>query len=774
MKPNILFIFFIFLNLVGHAQQPSQTIRGRVLDKDSQQPVPGATILLNGSQKGSFTDENGIFSFEKLPIGRYTLSISMVGYFSQKLPLIDLGSGKEVVLSIELNENAQLLDELVVKAEYDKQKTINDLTMVSGRQFTVQETNRYAGGYSDQSRMAMSFAGVASAGNDQNNEIVIRGNSPKGLLWRLEGVEIPNPNHFGDGQGSTSGIISMLNSNSLANSDFLTGAFPAEYGNASSGVFDLRMRRGNDQKHEFTGQFGIIGLDASAEGPLKKGGPSYRVNMRYSTLELLFKSGLLAIETGDFKPAYRDANFTLNFPTKKAGTFSLFGLGGMSFSDEKDQTSNDSESQKMGVMGLSHKISTGKKGYFYSVLAFSRESSTNLNQDFINNKEWVVSQKNLYAYNTIRLSGFYNYKINQKTSLRSGLIFSNMAYKLDENRRDNSRNLLVNYLKENDVSQFFQVYSQAKYSPGERLSLTAGLHYNKFLLNQNQMLEPRAGVKFQINPKNTLSAGFGLHSRLEPVSMYLYKRRKQGEIFVQPNRNIGLTRAAHYVLGYDRSLNPNTRLKIEAYYQKLFNVPVDTNRKSTFSMLNATSGIPNNVLENSGLGENYGLELTLERYFANNFYYLITASLFDSKFMVKDKIWRNTVFNNTYVGNLLAGRDFAIGKQKIHWFTVNSRLMWRGGNRYTPINLAESIRRNTTIQDANKAFVPRYPDYLRLDMGFSYKLNKKKTTWNFSADIQNITNRKNIIRERYNSTTKSIYYNYALPLIPIISAKVDF
>ncbi|MBK6977463.1 MAG: carboxypeptidase-like regulatory domain-containing protein [Cytophagaceae bacterium] len=393
MKPNILFIFFIFLNLVGHAQQPSQTIRGRVLDKDSQQPVPGATILLNGSQKGTFTDENGIFSFEKLPIGRYSLSISMVGYFSQKLPLIDLGSGKEVVLSIELNENAQLLNELVVKAEYDKQKTINDLTMVSGRQFTVQETNRYAGGYSDPSRMAMSFAGVASAGNDQNNEIVIRGNSPKGLLWRLEGVEIPNPNHFGDGQGSTSGIISMLNSNSLANSDFLTGAFPAEYGNASSGVFDLRLRRGNDQKHEFTGQFGIIGLDVSAEGPLKKGGPSYRVNMRYSTLELLFKSGLLAIETGDFKPAYRDANFTLNFPTQKAGTFSLFGLGGMSFSDEKDQTSNDSELQKMGVMGLSHKISTGKKGYFYSVLAFSRESSTNLNQDFINNKEWVVSQK---------------------------------------------------------------------------------------------------------------------------------------------------------------------------------------------------------------------------------------------------------------------------------------------------------------------------------------------------------------------------------------------
>lgn len=774
MKNIVICIILSSFIFSVNAQQPFQTLRGKVLDKDTQQPLPGASVIINEIKKGTITSENGTFTFEKLPIGRYSLSISMVGFLTTNIPIVELGSGKEIVLNIEMAENPQFLNEIVVKAEYDKQKTINDLALVSGRQFTVQETNRYAGGYGDPSRMAMSFAGVASAGNDQNNEIVIRGNSPKGLLWRLEGVEIPNPNHFGDGQGSTSGIISMLNSTSLANSDFLTGAFPAEYGNASSGVFDLRLRRGNDQKHEFTAQFGIIGLDASAEGPFKKGGASYRVNVRYSTLELLFKSGLLAIETGSFKPEYRDANFSLNFPTKKAGTFNLFGLGGTSYSDDNNTTFRGSERSMMGVLGLSHKISTGSKGYFYSVLSFSRESNTENSENYINNKEWVITQKTLFAYNTFRFSSLYNYKINSRVNLRTGLIVSNLGYELDENRRDNTRNALINYLNENGDSQFIQAYTQAKANLSRKISLTAGVHFNRFLLNNNQTLEPRAGIRYQINEKNALSAGFGLHSRLEPISLYLYKRRKQGEIFVQPNRNLGMTRAAHYVLSYDRTLNAHTRLKIETYYQKLFNVPIDTNRRGTFSMLNSTAGLTSTVLENTGLGENYGAELTLERYFANNYYFLVTASLFDSKFRVKDKIWRNTVFKNTYVGNALVGRDFPIGKQKIHWFTLNSRLMWRGGNRYTPINLTESIKRNTTVQDATKAFVPRYPDYLRLDLGVGYKINKKRATWTLSADIQNVTNRKNIIRERYNTTTKAIYYNYALPLIPIINFKVDF
>ena len=736
--------------------------------------MPGVSVSIVASNKGTNTDNEGSFRFEKLPIGRYSLVFSMIGYENRTLPTLEIGSGKEIVLTVEMVESPQFLNEIIVKAELSKEKTLNDLAMVSGRQFTVQESNRYAGGYGDPARMAMAFAGVTSSGNDQNNEIVIRGNSPKGLLWRLEGIEIPNPNHFGDGQGSTSGIVSMINSGSLANSDFLTGAFPAEYGNATSGVFDLKLRRGNDQKHEFMGQLSVIGLEAAAEGPIAKKGTSYRFNFRYSTLELLLKSGLLNLDTGGFKPEYRDMNFTLNFPAKKAGTFSLWGVGGLSMSDNDGTTSRENEHNQMGVLGLNHKISTGKKGYFYSVLSASTESSKSFQENYLNNSAWVTTNQNLYNYRNIRFSTLYNYKINSRGVIRTGLIISRLGYELNEDRRDNNRNALVNYLKENDATYFVQAYSQAKYNLTQKLSVTGGVHFNRFLLNNNQTIEPRFGVRYQIDEKQSLSAGFGLHSRLEPISLYLYKRRKTGEIFVQPNRNLGMTRAAHCVLGYDRNLGQNTRLKIEAYYQKLFEVPVDSNQKNFFSMLNSSSGLTTTVLSNDGLGENRGVEITLERYFAKGYYFLITGSLFESKFKARDNKWRNTVFNNSHAGNALAGKEFPVGQQKQHFLVINSRLMWRGGNRYIPINLAESIKKNTTVTDATQAYVPRLPDYWRIDLGIAYKINKKGATWTLSTDLQNVTNRENKIRERFNATTKQIYYNFALPIVPILNFKVDF
>jgi hypothetical protein len=386
----------------------------------------------------------------------------LVGYDKSTLANIELGSGKETVLSVELSESVTTLNELVVHKENLKDQTINDMALVSGRQFSVQESNRYAGGYADASRMVMSFAGVTSSGNDQNNEIVIRGNSPKGLLWRIEGVEIPNPNHFGDGQGSTSGVISMLNSGSLANSDFLTGAFPSEYGNALSGVFDLKFRRGNNQKHEFMAQLSVIGIETSAEGPINKKGASYRFNFRYSTLELLLKSGLLKIETGGFSPAYRDMNFTLNFPTKKLGTFALWGFGGLNRTDDKDLNSVQNNQGNTGVIGLSNTYSVGKKGYLYSVLMTSRERAEEFEEILLSNKTWVVNKQKLFQYDNLRFSSFYNYKISSKASLRTGIVFSNLGYEFDDNRRDNSRNRLVNFLFEHDNTFFFPILFPVK------------------------------------------------------------------------------------------------------------------------------------------------------------------------------------------------------------------------------------------------------------------------------------------------------------------------
>jgi hypothetical protein len=775
IKKYFVFVAVLFLfKVAAFAQIPTQTLRGAIIDKEIQSALPGVNVTLLPLNIVGATDADGRFAFPNLPIGRYALMFSLVGYENKTMGNVELLSGKETVLKVELTESITTLNELVVKNPVLKDQTINDMALVSGRQFSVQESNRYAGGYQDASRMVMSFAGVTSSGNDQNNEIVIRGNSPKGLLWRLEGVEIPNPNHFGDGQGSTSGIISMLNSASLANSDFLTGAFPAEYGNAFSGVFDLKLRRGNNQKHEFMGQLSVVGVEASAEGPFKKNGASYRFNFRYSTLELLLKSGLLQIETGGFSPAYRDMNFTINLPTKKAGVFSFWGFGGINQSDDKQDTSIENNQGKTGVVGLSNTYTVGKKGYFYTIVSASNETSNEYQEVLLSTNKWTVGKQKLFQYKNLRFSTFYNYKINAKGTLRTGVIFSNLGYQFDDNRRDNARNKLVNYLNESDATQYLQAYSQLKYVFSHKFSISGGLHFNRFLLNQNQTLEPRLSGRYQLNAKHALTAGFGMHSRLEPISVYLLKKRKTGEVFEQPNKGLGLMRAAHFVVGYSYAINEHWNLKLEAYDQHLFAIPIDTNKKSIYSILNASAGLVSNVMSNDGRGRNKGLEITLERYFYQRYYFMLTASFFDSKYMARDQQWRNTVFNNSYAGNILGGKEFLVGKKKNKYLVVNDRIMWRGGNRYIPINLAESIKKNTTVNDLTRAYVPKLPDYLRMDLGVALKINLKGATWSLSADLQNVTNRKNIIQERYDVASKQLFYNYALPLVPIFSFKVDF
>lgn len=753
---------------------PVQTIRGVVVDRETQAPLEGVAVGLSGFTTGAISDASGRFRLDGLTPGRYTLIASMLGYQTRTITGLELSSAKELVLTIELDAIPFFLEEVVVTASSDKTRALNDMAMTSARQFSLQEANRYAAGFGDPSRMALSFAGVTNSGNDDNNEIIIRGNSPKGLLWRLEGIEIPNPNHFSDGQGATSGIISMINSSSLATSDFLTGAFPAEYGNAFSGVFDLRFRRGNDQQYEGAAQMSVLGMEASAEGPLNHSGASYRLNARYSTLDLLFKSGLVNIDPGSFNPAYRDMNYTVAIPTEKAGTFTCWGLAGVSLADDEDNGSRETGKQGLGVWGISHKISTGESGYWYTVFAYSRTSDSYFRDNLVDTLGWINTRNQVYTYGSYRFSSYYNARLNPHLTLRSGAIISSLGYDLLEDRWDNNRRQLVNFLRERDRSGLLQAFSQVKFQTGTRFSATAGVHLTHFLLNGSQQMEPRVGMRYQLTPRSAFSLGIGAHSRIEPIALYLYKRRLKGELFTQPNRNLHALRAVHYVLGYSRTLSPHTRLNIEAYYQNLRDVPVDSSVKSTYSLLNASSGLPSNVLVNAGRGENMGLELTLERSFANGYYFLLTGSLFNSIFLTRDMKWRNTVFNNTFAATVLFGKEFALGRQRQHFLVWNTRWVTRGGNRYTPIDLLASIQQHSTVSLNHLAYEPRLPDYRRIDMGVSYKINRAGATWQLSADIQNLFNRKNPVNQRYDNQTQSLYYNYALPLLPILSFKVDF
>ncbi len=768
IRHSVILLFCLSIFHAGFAQNLEQTIRGKIMDKQTLELLSNVTVKLVPGNHVSFSDSLGRFYFHKIPLGRYSISFSRLGYLPASIPNLELRSGKEINLPIELEEAPQFLREVIVVSERAKDRAKNEMAMVSTRQFSVTEANRYAGGFQDPARMTLNFAGVTNAGSDQNNEIIIRGNSPKGLLWRMEGIEIPNPNHFGDGQGSTSGIISMINSTSLANSDFMSGAFPAEYGNASSGVFDLRFRRGNNEKREWMAQLSVVGIDVASEGPIGKNGGSYRAGARYSTLELLLKSGLININSGNFKPAYRDLNYTIDIPLKKAGLLTFWGLAGANDTEDEKSTTKDYSNSAMGAFGLSYKLPF-KKGHLSTVLALTTESA-NVSKIELMANAWKTTRDQLYRYPNVRLNATYVYKWNASLTAKFGINISQLSFELKDDRWDGKK--IVNYLNESNSTYYVQQFGQIikKWTPA--FQTTFGLHAYQFELNQSKAIEPRMAISIENKSGGRFGVGIGWHSRIEPISTYLFKKYIANGNFFQPNKNIKPSQAIHQVVSYDQRIGENTRLKVEAYIQNINQVPIDTAMNGLFSLVNYTSGIPNQVLENTGKGINKGIELTLERFLADNFYYLVTASLFDSKFQNKDLVWRNTQFNNLFAGNILVGKDFQLAKQKS--LSVNLRYLLRGGNRYTPINLAESIKRNTTVGIQSKAFESQYPNFERYDFSLAYRINKLNHTWSFRLDLQNIFNTNNIIEERYDSNVKGLSYRFALPLIPIMSSQLEF
>lgn len=639
MKLLVFILSFLCLGLNAKSQtnELSQTIRGTVKDQITDIPIPGATVVLKPSNPlvGTTTNANGEFRLENVALGRYSLEIKMMGYQNTTLPNIVVGSGKEIVLSVNLIETAVEMKVVeITAAGINKAEALNELTTVSARQFSIEETKRYAGALNDPGRMVQSFAGV-TFNADGNNEIVVRGNSPRGMLWRMEGVEIPNPDHFSN-QGASGGAISMLSNNMMANSDFLSGAFPADYGNAASGVFDMKLRKGNNEKRETAFQLGVIGADIALEGPINKvNGSSYLANYRYSSLFLLQKLGIEIV--GDAVPVFQDLSFNISLPTENAGTFSLFGIGGLSSINEEyeGETLNyrDKFRTRLGVVGLTHSYIFNSKTWLKTIVA-----ATHTNNYY---EGEVLDTTNVYKYtdldetyknNTLRTSLTLNHKVNRRNSFRGGLILSNLSFNQKSVYYNDEEMKYVTDLDSKGSTGFMQAFSSWQYRLNDQLTFNAGLHYSYFLLNKNVSLEPRAGVKWNFRGNQVLSAGVGVHSRLEDMAIYFGQKTLEDETVIRPNRELGFSKSAHYVLGYETMLSSKWHLKTEIYYQDLFNVPVNAEKKDAVSLINMNEGFTTIDAKNTGTGRNYGLELTLEKYFSNSWYAMLTTSLYDSKY----------------------------------------------------------------------------------------------------------------------------------------------
>ncbi len=769
---------------LAFGQNMVQTIRGTILDTDSKSPIIGAQVVILGSHPlvGTVTDVDGKFRLENVALGKITLELSYLGYEGQTIPSIEVTTGKEVVLDLSMQESVLQMNEVVVSARENKGEALNEMSLISTRSISLDESKRYAGGFNDPSKIVSSFAGVSSS-QDGNNDIIVRGNSPKYMQWRLEGVEITTPNHFAD-QNAVSGGITALNNNLLSTSDFHTGAFSAEYGDVLSGVYDVNLRAGNNEKFESSFGLGILGTDLMLEGPFKKGyGGSYLVNYRYSTVTLLDKIGLLNVGG---VPKFQDAAFKVLLPTKKAGIFSLFGLGGSSsvfFEDIQPQIKDTPGDHSMleNVLedydksafllnsGLNHTISLTEKSYIKS--SFSLASNGSTDKVFESNtvpimdgegeieRDSVISTKLNFKSDlkkTIyRAAVTYNNKINAKNKIQVGIKYALFDYDYEQSQLQGdsaTRSTLVDF-KENIGT--FRSFVSWKHRINDDITIVSGVHNMNVLYNKKSTIEPRIAVNWKLNSTNSFHAGYGLHSTMESVHNYFAKVENADGILVEPNKDLGLLKAHHFVLGYEKRFSKNLMAKVELYYQGLYDLPVENLDTSYFATINEGVEFRYVDLVNEGTGKNYGVEFTLERFLHNNFYFMLNGSLFSSTYKALDGIERNTAFNGEYLINFLTGKEFVkLGKKKNKSLSLNLKVFYGGGRKYIP--LLRDADGNVAVEpeqgrfwDYSNAYKNKLEDMMQVAFLVSYKINKPKVTHEFNLNIDNLTNNQSKLTEYY-------------------------
>ena len=777
------FIMSLFISSLSFAQRNTQNIRGVVTDKLSQTALIGVSVQITSLHKGTNTDSLGKYTISNIPPDRYEVTISYTGYKSITIPNVVVTSGKEVMLDIAMEETFSQLSEVVIKAS-NKVGSINKLASVSARTFSMEEVNRYAGGRSDPARLAANFAGV-SAPDDSRNDIVIRGNSPVALLWRIDGMNVTNPNHFAS-VGTTGGAVSALNTNLLKSSDFFTSAFPAEYGNATAGVFDLAFRNGNNKKRETTVQVGVItGLEATTEGPFSKNSDaSYLIGYRYALAGIAQNLGV-NIGT-NATPSYQDLSFKLNSGTGKFGKLSMFGILATStikISGGSTNTlyGNGNEvdfASKIGIIGLNHFKQINKKSFIISTVGinYSSTDQTGYGTDRPTTTDFIKEVSNV-AKTSYNFSSTYNSKINSRLFFKAGLQDEVIGLDLFYKTKDNINQPYKQIWDYNSTTNLAQAYAHLKYNLTEKLTMNAGIHSQLFFLNNSTAVEPRLGLVYTVNNKSSLNFGYGLHSQMQPINVYFLQTTDANGNTVYNNKNLDFTKSHHIVLGYNIQPASDWRVKTELYYQSIYNVPITT-FSGSYSMLNTGSTFKTDLqdsLTNKGTGKNYGVELTIEKFFSKGYYGLFTSSLYSSKYTASDGVERNTAFNGRYVFNILAGKEWKTGADKRNKFSLDFKFTNAGGRAYTPIDLTAS---NATGREqlSTNVYSDYYDNYYRMDLKAGYTLNsgKRKLSHTFSLDLQNITNHKNVFSQSYDDRDQRINTTYQLGFFPNVVYKMQF
>ena len=775
----------------------AQTIKGSVTDAITGEALIGAAVkVAELKDAGGITNIDGEFSITITQPGRYTIETSYMGYEPSVLKEVLVAGAKDVVLDITLRESSTDMNEVVIKPRVNKESTVNPTALVGGMMLSMEEASRYAGGYNDPARLVTAFAGVAGQGD--GNGISVHGNAPQFMQYRLEGVEIFSPNHFADLYSAGFGMVSALNSNVITNSDFFVSTFNSSYNNALSGVFDVRMRTGNNSKYENGVQVGTVGIEWTSEGPIsKKNNSSFIFNYRYGFSTIARK--LKLIDTYGSQYDFQDLSFKLNFPTKKAGTFSAFALGFIDKSwdvelDIKDIHSIYDASDQEGslynaLLGASHKIHFDNKWTWRTTAAYNMQHNKvdmeywGLNFD-ANHKPIGFEGKD-YPFSYLKQNedrAVFNTElskqINPRWLLQLGGEYSHRFFDLNFRTAENVYEPVspTPYYATKDNTGLASIFWSNLWKPTDNLSFNIGLSGSYFLLSKDFSIEPRASMKWEPGKRHSISLGYGLHSMIEKLDAYFF-RNADGTM---ANKDLGLSKAHHLLTTYMYKFTDNLNLRFNAYYQYGFDTPVGING-STFCTVNRLFNYIEEPLVNEGNTRNYGADITLEHYMSRGFYGQVNGSLFKSEYRGLDKKWRNQLYDRGYMVKVLGGKEWMIGKRKQDVFNVSVKYTLQGGLRHTPIdvdamkaNVAAGIINDQPIYKEDEAMTLQFDPTSILDLTVSYKINRKNVGHTIAFEGVNILQHETPYAVHYDLGTGQLRVDKSGISLPNIYYRIDF
>lgn len=800
MKQMKLWMHAAILIICGTVSMQAETLRGTVKDAITGEPLIGAPVRVVELQgAAAVTDIDGNYLINISQGGRYTIESTYIGYEPSMMKEILISGVKEVVLDIALRENSTELKEVVVRPRVNKESTVNPAVLTGGVMLSMEEASRFAGGANDPARLVMAFAGVS--GEADGSGLSIHGNAPERMQYRIEGVEVFTPNHYNDMWNAGYGLISGLNSNVIGNSDFFTSTFNANYSNALSGVFDVKMRPGNNSKHENILQLGSAFEELTLEGPLsKKSNASYIVNYRYGFTALISQLGLVDTEGDQLN--FQDFSWKLNLPTKKAGTFSIFGLALLDKThtdriDLKDVHSAYDASNFNGDMtqllaGISHKIHLGNKWSWNTTAAYNMQhiGVDNLYYGLERDANGVLKtplafeepetqylfSKQKQNEDRLLFNTELSKQITGKWLTQFGAEYSHRFFDLKYSSVDYlyaDPSTMKTYTDMKDDTGLASAFWQNLLTLSDKFSMSLGVAANYFVLSDDVSVEPRASMKWQPYNGGSFSLGYGLHSMVEKLDTYFY-RDETGRLV---NKDLGLSKAHHLQFSYSHKFTDNLNLRLNMFYQYGFDTPVGING-STYCVTNRFYAYTDEPLVNKGNTRNYGGDITLEHYMSHGFFGQTNFSLYKSQYRGVDKVWRNQLYDRGFMFKILGGKEWMIGKNVLN---VSAKYSIQGGLRYTPIdveamraNVAAGIINDDPIYKENEAFSKRFKPTSVVDLTVSYKINRRKVSHTIAFEGLNILDAEAPQWQRYDLATGEIRTDKAGISLPNIFYRLDF